>query len=84
MSGQLSPSERRLRAQVAANARWAREDRGLASERQRRVMLTRFEDQVDPDRSLSSAERAQRAANAMAEHMARLALRSARARRVAS
>jgi hypothetical protein len=77
----LTPSERKLRARVAANARWAQEDRAQASERQRLVLLTQFEDEVDPNRQLTASERAKRANNALHAHMARLALRSARARR---
>jgi hypothetical protein len=43
--------------------------------------LERFQRQVDPDGSLSEAERARRAEQAMRAHMARMALRSAQARR---
>ena len=77
----LTPSERTLRARLAANTRWASEDRGHASERQRRVMLERFENAVDPDGSLRPAERAARAQNAMAAHMQSLAFKSVKARR---
>jgi hypothetical protein len=80
----LSPSQRSLRAQIAANARWSREDRTTASDRQRQVILRRFEDQVDPDRKLSAEERDKRARNALAAHMARLAFKSAKARKAAS
>lgn len=81
MPSKLSPSERRLRAQLAAHARWSREDRGAASARQRRVILRRFENEVDPDGKLSPDERAKRANNAMQSHMSKLALASSRARR---
>ena len=80
----LTPSERTLRARIAANARWSREDRTEASERQRRVLLKRFEDAVDPDRTLAPAERAARAQNALAQHMASLSLKASQARRKAS
>jgi len=81
MSSDLSPSERTLRARIAAHARWSREDRAAASERQRNVLLRRFEDEVDPTGTLSADERARRASNALQAHMARLAYASARARR---
>jgi hypothetical protein len=77
----LTSSERTLRARIAANARWSREDRTQASERQRSVILRRFEDEVDPDHSLTESERATRATNALQAHMARLSLAAARARR---
>jgi hypothetical protein len=80
----LTASERTLRARIAANARWAHEDRTEASERQRRVLLRRFEDAVDPDRTLAPAERAARAQNALAQHMAALSLKASRARKKAS
>ncbi|MGH3968892.1 MAG: hypothetical protein ACRET2_07960 [Steroidobacteraceae bacterium] len=44
-------------------------------------MLDKFEQQVDPDGELSPAERAKRAANARKAYFARLALKSAQARR---
>jgi len=43
--------------------------------------MTRFEDEVDPDRQLFPDERQRRAQAAMRAHMARLALRSAKSRR---
>ena len=77
----LTPSERTIRARIAANDRWSREDRTEASERQRRVIAKRFEDLVDPNGELDPVERAKRAENALQAHMARLALASAKARR---
>lgn len=79
----LSPSERSLRAQIAANTRWANTDRRQASEDARRKRLTHFENVVDPDGTLAPAERIQRAENAMRAEMQRLALKSAKARRLA-
>jgi hypothetical protein len=77
----LTKSERILRARIAANSRWSREDRGEASERQRQVLLRRFEDEVDPEHRLPADERAQRAANALSAHMLRLSLAASKARR---
>ena len=77
----LSPSERSLRAQIAANTRWANTDRRQASEDARRKRLTHFENVVDPDGTMDPDERAKRAANAMRAEMQRLALKSAKVRR---
>jgi hypothetical protein len=77
----LTPGEKKLRAQIAANTRWAKEDREQASARQRRIMLERFENAVDPNCELLPAERSARARNAMAAHMQSLAFKSVRARR---
>lgn len=77
----LTPSERTLRARIAANARWSREDRTEASDRQRSVLLKRFSDEVDPDGRLPQRERAIRAQNALQAHMLKLSFRAARARR---
>ena len=69
----MTPTQRRLRAQIAAHARWARvADRTAATEPARRAALGRFEREVDPDGVLSPAERQRRARNAQAEHMARM------------
>jgi hypothetical protein len=80
----LTPSERTIRARLAANARWANESRAAASERQRRNLERRFEDAVDPDRTLSADERARRAKSAQAAHMAKMTLASVKARKKAS
>jgi hypothetical protein len=80
--GQLTPSERSLRARLAVHTSWARtSDRSGRTAPARRAALARFEHQVDPDGLLPPAERAQRADQAMRAHMARLALRSVQARR---
>ena len=78
----LTPSERSLRARMAAHASWAKtDDRSARTAPARRAALARFEHQVDPDGGLSPTERARRAESAMRAHMSRLALRSAQARR---
>ena len=46
----------------------------------RSAFLQKFEDQVDPDRTLPAAERERRAAMARKAHFQRLALSSAKAR----
>lgn len=80
-STNLTPAERRLRAQIAANARWANTDRAEASRRARETLIARFERQVDPDGTLRPDERARRADNAMRADMQRKALAAAKARR---
>jgi len=78
----MTPSERRLRASAAGHGKWAKEpDRTAATAPGRAAFLRRFEDQVDPDRTLDPAERARRAQSALRSHMMALALRSAVARR---
>lgn len=69
----MTPTQRRLRAQIAANARWARvADRSAATEPARRAALVRFEREVDPNGVLPVDERQRRARNAQAAHMARM------------
>lgn len=78
-----SPSERKLKAQVAAHAKWAGEaDRSAATAPARLAAERRFELEVDPDGVLPPAERARRAEHARKAHFARMALASARARRL--
>lgn len=78
----LTPTERRLRAQIAAEESWAQTaDRSARTANARRAMLDKFETQVDPAGVLSTAERAKRAEHARKAHFKRLALKSARARR---
>lgn len=78
----LTPSERKLRASLAAHTSWANtEDRTARTAAGRRAMLDKFEQQVDPDGTLDPVERAKRAESARKAHFARLALLSAQARR---
>jgi len=55
----MTPEQRRLRARIAANARWSRpmsrDDQAAAA---RTAMLARLEQQVDPDGSLTPEKRA--------------------------
>jgi len=80
-SSGLSPSQRSMRARLAAHTMHARHDSRQVTANARKAFVERFERQVDPDGVLSVAERRRRAEHAMRAHMTRLALRSARARR---
>ncbi|WP_298795467.1 hypothetical protein [Pseudonocardia sp. 73-21] len=78
----MSPEQRSLRSRIAAHTSWANtSDRAARTAPARRAALDRFEKQVDPDGTLSPAERAIRAEHARKAHFARLALKSAQARR---
>jgi hypothetical protein len=85
MPGDLAPHERRLRAQTAAHTRWsepgARQRQSVAISESR---LRQHETLVDPDGVLDPAERRKLARNSLRAEMARLALRSSRARKAAS
>jgi hypothetical protein len=77
----MTPEQRRLRAQIAANARWskfmAREDQADAA---RSAIFARLERQVDPDGSLPPDERARLVRAAARELSARLNAAKARRR----
>lgn len=77
----LSPAERVLRARAAAHTKWSQTDAVAGTAAARAAFLAGFERQVDPDGSLDPAERQRRAEHARKAHFARLALRSAQARR---
>ena len=78
----LSPSERTLRARLAAAESWARTaDPSERTAPARAAFLGKFERQVDPNGELTPEERARRAEHAKRAHFLRLALRSAKARR---
>ncbi|SFF11884.1 hypothetical protein [Blastococcus tunisiensis] len=80
----IDPQTARLRAQVAAHARWAKEtDRTAATAAAREAAERRWDRQVDPDGKLDPAERAKRAESALKAEMARLNLRRRMARRKA-
>lgn len=81
MSAGLTPAQRQQRARLAALSRWAKEDPTPAVTKATAAFLARFEDQVDPDRTLPEAERLRRAEAARRAHMARLAFLSSKARR---
>lgn len=81
----LTPAERKLRASLAANTRWANTER---AERQRLAdkgqagLLRRFAGEVDPAGTMPAAERDKRARNLLTAHMKRLALASSQSRRL--
>jgi hypothetical protein len=78
----LTPTERSLRAQIAAHESWAQtDDRSARTANARKAMLDKFERQVDPEGILPPAERAVRAEHARKAHFKRLALKSAQVRR---
>lgn len=75
-------SDRALIGRIAAHESWARTpDRAARTAAARRAAHDRFENEVDPDRVLPAAERAQRAEHARKAYFTRLALRSAQSRR---
>lgn len=78
----LTPTERTLRASIAADESWAQTDnRPARTAPARRAFLDKFEQQVDPNNELSPAERAKRAEYKRRAHFKRMALKSAQARR---
>jgi hypothetical protein len=76
----LTPEQRSLRARIAANTRWSRESGRPNAIRGQRGLYAKFEKQVDPEGRLSPVERAKRTEAAYRAHMARLALKSSKAR----
>lgn len=75
-------NERALVARLAAHVKWAgTQDRAAATAAARQAFADRFERQVDPEGALAPDERARRADHARRAYFARLALRSAQARR---
>ena len=77
----MTPTERVLRARIAAYVLHSTRDSREVTAPARRAFLNRFEREVDPDRVLSIAERARRAQAARKAYFTRLALKSAQARR---
>jgi hypothetical protein len=77
----LTPEQRRLRAAIAANARWSQESPAANAARGQAGLRARFEREIRAaDPSLPDAEVARRAESAHRAHMARLALASSKAR----
>lgn len=75
-------SDRSQIAKIAARTRWANtEDRSAATQPARDALARKFEDQVDPDRRLTSEERGIRAEHARRAHFQQLARKSAQSRR---
>lgn len=80
MGTPLTPEQRRLRAQIAAHSLHAQQDPKVTTAPARAAFRHRFELQADPDGVLSADERRRRADQLMRAHMARLSLKSSRAR----
>jgi hypothetical protein len=78
---QMNPSERALRARLAAHAMHGRHDAREMTAKARAAFLARFERQADPEGRLPPAERQRRAQQLRSAYFARLALASAKARR---
>lgn len=79
-----TPTERRLKAQLASYESWANTpDRSARTAPARAAQLARFEKLVDPDGIMPPAARSKAAAAAQKAHYTRMALRSAAARRKA-
>ena len=76
----LTPEQRSMRARLAAYSLHAQRDPRETTRPARDAFLARFERQVDPDGTLSLAERQRRAEAARRAHMTALALRSSIAR----
>jgi hypothetical protein len=78
----LTPSERTLRARIAAHELHAKgRTNTKAATEASPARATYFERQVDPNGTLSPRERARRAEHLRQAHFTRLALLSAKARR---
>jgi len=81
MPTKLTPEQRSLRARIASHESWARTpDASARTAPGRKAFLDRFEKQVDPDGTLSPAERERRARAAFRAHMSKLAFASSKAR----
>lgn len=79
-----SPAERKLAAQIAAHESWANTpDRSKRTAKARAALMAKFEKQADPEGKLLPAERAKRAEHLRKAHFQRLALASAKSRRIA-
>jgi hypothetical protein len=77
----LTPGQRTLRASIAANARWAREDGKDQARRGQRGLRQKFEREIREEfPNLDQAEVERRADHALRAHMQRLALKSSKAR----
>lgn len=81
MSTSLTPELRSQRARLAALTRWSTQDPVAGTAKARAALADRFLDEVDPDRVLPEAERQRRAECARKAFYARLAYKSAQARR---
>tara|TARA_B100000315_G_scaffold210823_2_gene207315 strand:- start:181 stop:444 length:264 start_codon:yes stop_codon:yes gene_type:complete len=77
----LTPEERRLRAQIGAYSLHAKYDSRQITEKARAAFMSRFENEVDPERILPEEERTRRADKAKSAHFRKMALRSSKSRK---
>jgi hypothetical protein len=78
----LTPEQLRLRASIAANVRWSREDPEVNAARGQAGLVAKFEREArKADPSAPDVEIARRAACAYRAHMQRIALASSKARK---
>jgi hypothetical protein len=77
----MTPSERALRARLAAHVLHSTHDSRALTAPARRAFADRFEREVDPEGRLAPPERARRAEAARKAYFTRLALKSVQARR---
>jgi hypothetical protein len=76
-----SPDFRSQRGRLGAYVSWAKtEDRAARTAAARRALMDRFENEVDPEGTLTVQERAKRAEFARKAYFQRLAIKSAAAR----
>lgn len=81
-----TPAEVSLRNRIGAHALHSKYDSRDLTKNARAASpgsISHWEDEVDPNRVLDPVERARRAKHALKAHMARLALKSAQARKKA-
>ena len=76
----MAESLRTLVGRIGAHAAHAHNDSREQTAAARAKFLTRFIDEVDPNRELPEAERIKRAEHAKSAYFTKLALRSAKAR----
>jgi hypothetical protein len=77
----LTPTQRSLRASIAAHTRWSKEDPAANATRGQAGLLAKFAREIRAaDPTLPDAEVTRRAESARQAHMARLALASSKAR----
>ena len=82
MGTKLTPQERSLRARIAAHSLHASHNSTETTANARAAFLACFEQQVDPEHQLPESERKRRARHARKAYFTRLALASAKARRL--
>lgn len=77
----LTAQQRVLRARIASHASWANtEEREQRTRTARDRAWARFEDMVDPDKTMDPVERQKRAESGRKAYFSSLALKSAKAR----